>query len=278
MTGMVGRLGVVLSATAVALSVAALASLAPGSPLISKCVGAGSSQAALVVEHGDGRVVTRCVSFGSATVTGQALLESSGVSWSGQTFGSYGVAVCALDAEPLHYTACPGQDSYWAIFVSRGGAAWQLSSNGISSLTLGAGDAEGFRYVPAAGTPAAPPSPAGVCPVATASPAAPATARPTAASATAVAPKTAASLPSATAGVASAMPTGEASLLAIAAAPASESAATPGPAAPGAAAAPGPNPSPGSGVDPGLVVAALAGGGLGGLALLRIAAARRRAT
>jgi hypothetical protein len=265
MTGMAGRLGGVLAATVVALSVAALASLAPGSPLISKCLGAGSSQAALVVEHGDGRVVTRCVSFGSVSVTGQALLDSSGVAWSGQTFGSYGVAVCALDAEPLHYTACPGQESYWAIFVSRGGGAWQLSSIGISSLTLGAGDAEGFRYVPAAGTPAAPPSPAEVCPAATHSTAAPATARPTAASATAVAPATAAYLPSTTADVASAMPTGGASLLAIAAASASGSAA------------PGQDPSPGSGVDPGLLVAALAGGGLGGLALLRIAAARRRA-
>ena len=98
--------------------------------------------------------------------------------------------------------------------MSRGGGAWQLSSIGISSLTLGDGDAEGFSYVPAAGNPAAPPSPQGVC---------------------------------ATAAAASLQP----------------------------AAAPAPT-DDGSGHDPGLVVAALAGGGLAGLALLRLAAGRRR--
>jgi hypothetical protein len=41
---------------------------------------------------------------------------------------------------------------------------------------------------------------------------------------------------------------------------------------------PGSAPGDGSGLDLGLLVAALAGGGLGGLALLRLAAARRRAT
>jgi len=283
-TGVVGRLGALLAATAVAVSVAALAALAPGSPLISKCAGAGSGHAALVVEHGDGSIVTRCVSFGTATVTGQALLESSVVAWSGQTFGGYGVAVCALDSEPLHYTTCPGQDSYWAIFVSRAGGAWQLSSIGISSLALADGDAEGFRYVPSVGTPAPPPAPAGVCAAATQSPTAATqsptaavTARPAAASATAaahVAPTTSTAAPPKTAAApASIAPAGEASLVAIAGATTGGS-----PASSAAPAAPGPSPSHGSGVDPGLLIAAVAGGGLGGLALLRLAAARRRAT
>ena len=286
MTGLVGRLGAVLAATAAALSVAALASLAPGSPLISKCAGAGLGHAAVVLEHADGSVVTRCVSFGTATVTGQALIESSGVAWSGQTFGAYGVAVCAMDSEPLHYTTCPGQDSYWAIFVSRGGGAWQLSSIGISSLTLGDGDAEGFRYVPAAGTPASPPSPVGVC-VAAASPPT-ATARQTATPTAAAGPATAttataappATTPPTTAATTSAStaPTVEASLIAIAGATTGVVRVTSAaPASSVGPAAPGPSQSPRSGVDPGLLVAALAGGGLGGLALLRLVAARRRA-
>lgn len=153
----------VLAASAVALAIGAFAALATGSPLASSCAGAGPNHAALVVEHGDGSVVTRCVSFGTAAVTGEWLLDSSGVSWSSQTFGGFGAAVCAVDAEPAHYSTCPGRDSYWAVFVSRGGGDWQLASVGISSLTLGDGDAEGFRYVPAAGDPA-PPAPAtGVC-------------------------------------------------------------------------------------------------------------------
>jgi hypothetical protein len=127
------------------------------------CAGAGASHAALVVEHGDGSVVTRCVAFDTAAVTGQRLLDSSGVAWSGQTFGGFGEAVCAVDAEPEHYSTCPGSDNYWALFVSRGGGAWQLTSVGISSLTLSDGDAEGLRYIPSVGDPAAPPSPAGIC-------------------------------------------------------------------------------------------------------------------
>ena len=39
-----------------------------------------------------------------------------------------------------------------------------------------------------------------------------------------------------------------------------------------------PAPASGAGLDPGLLVAALAGGGLAGLALLRLAAGRRRGT
>ncbi len=103
-----------------AVALATLASLAPGSPVVSACAGAGPNHAALVVEHGDGSEVTRCVAFGSATVTGEQLLDSSGVAWSAQTFGGFGDAVCALDGEPAHYTTCPGQDDYWAVFVLRG--------------------------------------------------------------------------------------------------------------------------------------------------------------
>jgi hypothetical protein len=72
---------------------------------------------------------------------------------------------------------------------------------------------------------------------------------------------------------ASIVPADEASLVAIAGATTGGS-----PASSTAPAAPGPSPSHGSGVDPGLLIAAVVGGGLGGLALLRLAAARRRAT
>jgi hypothetical protein len=153
-------LGPVLVAS---MGVATLASLAPLSPVVSPCAGAGPNHAALLVEHGDGTVVSRCVAFASSQISGKDLLDASGVAWTGQSFGSFGTAVCAVDAEPAHYSSCPGSDAYWALFVSRGGAVWQLTAIGVSSLTLADGDAEGLRYVPAAGTPAAPPAPAGVC-------------------------------------------------------------------------------------------------------------------
>lgn len=260
------RLVAVLAALPVALSLAALASLAPGSPLSQGCAGAGSRHAALVVEHGDGSIVTRCVAFDSAAITGEQLLDASGVAWSGQTFGGYGAAVCALDGEPAHYATCPGKDYYWALFVSRGGGPWQLSGVGISSLSLADGDAEGFRYVPATGTPPAPPAPAGVCG--------------SAAGSGGVAQSTAAISAAASASDAAAAPSGGGSESpGVATAGATETAAggTGGPHDSGAA-GPTSGSGAGSGIDLGLLAAAVAGGGLAGLALLRLAAARRRAS
>jgi hypothetical protein len=236
-----GPLPAFAAASALALAAAALAALAPGSPFAASCAAAGSNHAAMVVEHGDGSVVTRCVAFGTSAVTGQRLLDLSGVAWSGQTFGGFGEAVCAMDSEPAHYAACPGPDSYWAVFVSRRGGSWQLTVVGISSLALGDGDAEGFRYVPAVGDPASPPSPARVCDGV----AAQAGGDATASAAGAAAPPAAGSDASAS--------------------------VRPAAGSDAAASAPG----PGSGVDLGLLAAVVVGGWLGGLALLRLALARR---
>jgi hypothetical protein len=292
MTRWLRLLPAILAATAAATAVAALAALAPGSPLVPSCAGAGPNHAALVVEHGDGSAVTRCVAFDTASVSGEQLLNLSGVPWSGESFGSFGEAVCAVDAEPAHYSVCPGKDSYWAVFVSRGGGTWQLTSVGVSTLTLSGGDAEGLRYVPAAGSPAAPPSPVGVCGTAAATAGATAgatatVAAPSAAGASAGAAgqataeatrgpmASAASVPAASAtgsvvqGVAAATahPAGSASPIAYVAA---------GNSSPANGAAHDAPSDGGSGIDFGLLAAALTGGALGGLALLRLSAARRR--
>jgi hypothetical protein len=220
-----------------ALAVAALAGVAlePGSPLAATCAGAGPNHAALVVEHADGSVVTRCVAFESASITGEQLLDSSGVAWSGETFGGYGRAVCAIDSEPPRYATCPGSDSYWAIFDSTGGGKWQLSAVGISSLKLADGDAEGLRYVPSAGDPAPPqPAAAGVCSGTVAS-----------------------------GGGGAAAETSAAGAAPVTAAPHERGSA---------------DTAPSGGIDLGWIAAALVGVGLGGLALLRLLAARRRST
>jgi hypothetical protein len=278
-----GRLPAIAAIAAMASAGLVFAILAPASPLTASCAAAGSNRAAIVIEHGDGTTVTRCVSFDTASVTGDVLLNSSGVAWSGQTFGGYGVAVCAMDAEPAHYAACPGKDSYWAVFVSRAGGPWQLSDIGVSTLTLADGDAEGFRYVPAAGTPAAPISPAGVCASALATGTGGATGTAgagagsgSASTATGTATPTDPASAAGSGGVAASWgsvseqgPT--ASDLAVAGASAGSSS--------GAAIAAGHGDSspsaPGSGLDLGLLAAAVVGGALAGLAVLRLASARR---
>jgi hypothetical protein len=284
-----GRLRAVLLASAVASSVAALAALAPGSPLASTCAGAGPHHAALVVEHGDGSVVSRCVSFDAVSVTGEQLLNSSGVAWSGQSYGGFGDAVCAVDAEPAHYSTCPGKDNYWAVFVSRGGGGWQLASVGISTMTLGDDDAEGLRYVPAVGDPVAPPPPIGVCGAAVASASAGGSDGPTGT----VGPTSAVVTPAAPIAATPAASLGEPGGAGSAAAAGSLAPAlgsvTGGQlgTSPGASSgeqggvSPRPDAAPppgnGSGIDPGLLAAALVGGGLAGLALLRLSLSRRRA-
>ena len=164
---------------AAAAVLAALASLAP--PVVSSvapplaeplaaagigpaaCAAAGPHHAALVVQHADGATVTRCVAFAASSITGEQLLNASGIAWSGQSFSGFGQAVCAVDREPATYASCPGADRYWAVFMSRAGGAWQLTAVGVSSVSLHDGDAVGLHFVPTSGQPSAPRSPRGVC-------------------------------------------------------------------------------------------------------------------
>jgi hypothetical protein len=253
---------------------AALVSLAPVGSVVPGCAAAGSNHAPLVVEHADGSVVTRCVDVDSDSISGEDLLNRSGLAWSAQTFGGFGDAVCAIDGEPVSYVDCLGKDRYWAVFVARAGGSWQLANEGISTLTLGDGDAEGFRYVPASGIPAAPVSAAGVCVAAAATPTPTATSmatpsttpsrRPALTAIAATAPPTAGATTAATEPPASvAAPTATATTSAAA-----TTTATPPP--------PAPIPAPSGGTDLGLMAAAVAGGGLVGLALLRLLASRVR--
>jgi hypothetical protein len=225
----------------IAAALAALASLAPGTPAISPCAAAGSHRAALVVEHADGSMVTRCVAFETDVISGEQLLALSGIGWSSQSFGGFGDAVCALDGEPARYAECPGKDRYWAVFVARAGGSWQLANVGISTLALHDGDAEGFRYVPASAVPAAPVSAVGVC----------------AAAATPAPPR------------ATTVVTDSPASAAPVAADAATLAATSPPQTPA--------PAPSSGTDLGLLAAAVVGGGLAGLAILRLVVGRRPA-
>ncbi len=119
---------------------------------------------ALVVELGDGEQVGRCVGFNASSISGEEVLQASGLEYATQDYGSLGQAVCQVDEEPAAYSTClPSSGSYWALFTSRAGGAWQAGDVGISSLDFANGDAEGLRYDPETGPDPAPPSPAGVC-------------------------------------------------------------------------------------------------------------------
>ena len=155
-------------------------------PAAQSCAAATyTSHVTLVVEHGDTRVVGLCIGFDGPTITGEQILQASGLEYATQSYGSLGDAVCQIDSEPASYGSClPSSGSYWAMFVSRGGGGWQNADRGISTETFGDGDAEGFRYDSQSGALPPPASPAGICARALATPtAAPALPPPTAAGA-----------------------------------------------------------------------------------------------
>jgi hypothetical protein len=168
-------LRITLALPVLAVGLGAASSVARLGPAVPLCVQAASShRVGLVVEHGDGRVIRRCVGFGTATATALAVLQGSGLEVGISSYGGgLGAAVCQIDNEPATYP--PGcftaTGSYWVLFLSRAGGGWAVSSLGASNVTVANGDDIGFRYDPQTGADPPPPSPAGTCPTVTPPPA-----------------------------------------------------------------------------------------------------------
>lgn len=147
------------------LALATGASAVTALPLGAPCAAATfTGHVTLVVEHGGGGVTGLCIGFDGATITGEQILQASGLRYAVQSYGALGDAVCQIDGEPATYGTClPSTGSFWAMFVSRGGGGWQNADRGMSTETFSDGDAEGFRYDDQSGAEPPPSSPAGIC-------------------------------------------------------------------------------------------------------------------
>jgi hypothetical protein len=104
----------------------------------------------LVVLHGDGRQITRCVEFSEAEISGYDVLVRSGLSVVGAFDAGMGAAMCAIDGEgcPADDCFCQCQGSecvYWAYYHLVSGQ-WQYSGLGASSCTVHSGDVEGWAW------------------------------------------------------------------------------------------------------------------------------------
>jgi hypothetical protein len=172
-TRIVCRVALIAPILAVGLgATSSMARIGPAAPLCAQA--ASTHRVGLVVEHGNGQVIRRCIGFDGPTITAVAVLQASGLEIGLDTYGSLGAAVCQIDHEPAGYTAClPASGSYWVLFVSHSGGAWVTSATGASSTYVGGGDDVGFRYDPVGGADPPPAAAGGTCP-----PAAPATAAP----------------------------------------------------------------------------------------------------
>jgi hypothetical protein len=110
----------------------------------------GPNRAGLIVVHGDGRVLTRCVTFTEERISGVALLQRAGLAVDANT-GPMGSAVCTINRE-----GCPANDcfcqckgtpcTYWNYFHRNADGSWAYSGMGAATWTVGNGDIDGWVW------------------------------------------------------------------------------------------------------------------------------------
>ncbi|MDF1512364.1 MAG: hypothetical protein P1S60_01000 [Anaerolineae bacterium] len=110
----------------------------------------GPNQAGLVIAHGDGTVVTRCVAFAEDQITGLELMRRSGLQWQSAN-GPMGSAICNLNGEGCSASDCFCQCkkapcAYWNYFNSSGDGLWTYAGQGAAARTLHNGDVDGWIW------------------------------------------------------------------------------------------------------------------------------------
>ncbi len=135
-----------LPLAAIALAGAACGGSAPPAP---------ATRAALVVDPGDGQVVTRCVSFPGPAATGLTILERSGLPLAYDATASLGTLVCSVAGTgcdfPRESCLCRcaggGEDCrFWSYWRQDPGGAWREAPAGADAASVAAGSVEGWRF------------------------------------------------------------------------------------------------------------------------------------
>jgi hypothetical protein len=113
-------------------------------------------QAGLVIDFGDGRVMTFCIDLGAdGQATGEELLRASNLPVIFEYGGGIGGAVCKIDtvgsnfpAEPCfaHCTLQPGEPCMYWSYSQLIGDHWQFSQIGASGTLVYSGDVNGWAW------------------------------------------------------------------------------------------------------------------------------------
>lgn len=114
--------------------------------LYTSSVALATNYAGLVVKHGDGRVVTKCVEFAEESISGTELLRRSGLNVSiGGTL--WGEAVYQIDGEgdPSGWVVRGGRTIYWAYYHLKEGS-WLYSPVGAGGYRVRNGDVDGWVW------------------------------------------------------------------------------------------------------------------------------------
>jgi hypothetical protein len=112
----------------------------------------GDNRAALVVRYEDGSVETKCVAFSESAITGEELLQRSGLTAVIDYNALAGGAVCSINGLGCSvqdcFCRCQGADCrYWAYYHWVDGG-WQYSQLGASSYQVKNGSLEGWSWGP----------------------------------------------------------------------------------------------------------------------------------
>jgi hypothetical protein len=112
----------------------------------------GDHRAGLVIRYADGSVQTQCVAFSEPSITGEELLQRSGLAVTLDYNAGLGGAVCSINNQGCAYPIkdcfckCTGiQCEYWA-YYHRTAAGWQYASSGASSFLVNDGALEGWSW------------------------------------------------------------------------------------------------------------------------------------
>ncbi|MCX7838921.1 MAG: hypothetical protein N2559_05635, partial [Anaerolineae bacterium] len=113
---------------------------------------ASPNRAGLVIVHGNGQTIKRCIEFSEAQISGLDLLTRSGLDLNVDANNAIGVAVCRIDHEGCTYPSepcfCKGQGSpciYWSYWRLASGA-WKYSNVGASGAVVRNGDVDGWVW------------------------------------------------------------------------------------------------------------------------------------
>jgi len=109
-------------------------------------------RAGLVVVHGDGTIIERCVEFSEDSITGVELLQQAGLELVVGAYGGLGYGICAIDGEGCLseedcFCQCRGSPcSYWVYSHRRPDDTWVISGVGASTWKIRQGDIDGWVW------------------------------------------------------------------------------------------------------------------------------------
>jgi hypothetical protein len=113
----------------------------------------GPDKVGLVVKFGDGSVFTDCIEFTGPGMTGEDILDRSGLSLVKDFSFGLGAAICKIEDDGCDYPQehcfcqCTGEPpcQYWAYYHQEDDE-WVYSGRGVSGHTVQAGDVEGWAW------------------------------------------------------------------------------------------------------------------------------------